>query len=509
MDSNNKRIARNTLLLYIRMLLSMLVSLYTSRVVLNTLGVSDYGIYGVVGGVVGMFSFLNSSMSGATSRFLTYEMGRGDSLRMKETFSSALIVHAGIALIILFFAETIGLWFLIHKLVIPAERLTAAHWVYQFSVLSMAVGVTQVPYSASIIAHEDMDIYAYAEIVNVVFRLLIVYLLMIGPFDKLILYAGLVLFVSVGFAMAYRIYCIRHYSECRFRWTWRPDIIRPMLSFSGWDLYGNMSVVARTQGVNVLLNMFFGPVLNAASGIATQVQGAVSAFVGNIVMAARPQIIKSYASGDISRMLTLTHQMIRLNFLLLLLLTVPIITELDFILKVWLHTVPQYAVIFCMFTLLFNFFSNMSFILVTGLHAAGKIKRPSIINGTLYLLVIPVTYLAFRMKGSCWVPYLFNVLAVFLGMLSNAWSLRIHIQRFSFRTFVVYDLLPCLGVMFFAFGVSHLVSVSLPQGWLRLIFVSVVSTLFLIIIGWTFFLPVAVRKQILLQIKNKITWRKN
>lgn len=505
MTSGNRRIARNTLMLYIRMLLSMAVSLYTSRVVLGTLGVTDYGIYGVVGGVVGMFSFLNASMSGATSRFLTFEMGRGDTGRLKETFSSALIVHAGIALVVLLLAETVGLWLLMHKLVIPPDRLTAAHWVYQLSILSMAVSVTQVPYNASIIAHEKMDVYAYVEIANVTLKLLIVYLLTVGPFDKLIFYAGLVLAVSVVIALTYRIYCVRHFSECRFHFVWRPAILRPLLSFSGWDLYGNMSVMAREQGVNILLNMFFGPVLNAASGIATQVQGAVSSFVANIVMAARPQIIKSYAAGDISRMLTLIHQMIRLNFLLLLLLTVPILTELDFILKVWLRTVPQYAVIFCQFTLLFNFFSNMSFILVTGLHAAEKIKRPSLINGTLYLLVLPATYLSFRMDGASWFPYLFNVVAVFLGMLSNAWSLRLHVPQFSFRTFLVGDLLPCLGVMAFTLGALHLLSASLPQGWLRLVLVTAVSTLLLLFIGWTFFLPAGIRSQILQRLKNRFS----
>ena len=244
-SSNNKRIAKNTVMLYIRMGLGMVVSLYTSRVVLQTLEVEDYGIYGVVGGVVAMFSFLNSTMAGATSRFLTFEMGKGDKERLKDTFSSALIIHIGIALLVLILAETVGLWFLNNKLVIPEGRMGAAHWVFQFSVLGMFVGFTQVPYNATIIAHEKMDIYAYIELLHVFFKLGIVYLLVIGNFDKLILYALLTFVVNVIIAMIYRIYCIRHYEESKFRFIWKKDIFRPMLSFSGFNLFVNVSSIDR------------------------------------------------------------------------------------------------------------------------------------------------------------------------------------------------------------------------------------------------------------------------
>ena len=298
--SNNKRIAKNTIMLYIRMLLSMVVSLYTSRVVLNTLGVEDYGIYGVVGGVVAMFSFLNNTMSGATSRFLTFEMGRGDFKRLKNTFSSALIIHLLIVCAILLLAETIGLWFLANKLVIPVERMGAAHWVYQLSILSMAINVTQVPYNASIIAHEKMDVYAYVEILNVTLKLLIVYLLVIGDFDKLILYAVLTLVVSMTIAFIYRIYCIRNFEECRFEWNWNKNILKGLLSFSTYNLYGNFGSVMNMQGTNFALNHFWGVILNSASGIATTVANVVNSFTSNILVAFRPQITKSYAQGDIT-----------------------------------------------------------------------------------------------------------------------------------------------------------------------------------------------------------------
>ena len=324
---NTKRIAKNTLMLYVRMLFGMLVSLYTSRVILNTLGVEDFGINNVVGGVVGMLGFLTASMSGATSRFLTYELGRGDLVRLKETFSSALIIHIGIALVVFVIAETAGLWFFENKLVIPESRMTAAHVVYQLSILSTMLGITQVPYNATIIAHEKMNVYAYVEILNVCLRLLIVYLLVIGDFDKLILYSILTFSVSVLIMSIYWVYCIRHYEETKFHFIWKKDILKPMLSFSGWDLYGNASVTARTQGVSMLLNMFFGPLMNAAAGIATQVQNAVMAFAGNFIVAVRPQIVKQYAAGEYESMFKLLKEAIVLCFTLLSLLSVPLMCE--------------------------------------------------------------------------------------------------------------------------------------------------------------------------------------
>ena len=266
--SNNKRIAKNTIMLYIRMFISMVVGLYTSRVVLATLGVEDYGIYGVVGGVGAMMGFLNASMSGATSRFLTFELGRGDKDRLAKTFSSALIVHIAIAIIVFILAETVGLWFLCNKLNIPEGRMEAAHWVYQFSILATMLSITQVPYNATIIAHEKMDVYAYMEILNVTLKLLIVYLLTIGDFDKLKLYAVLTFAVSLIIMMIYRIYCLRHFKESRFHWVWDKTYLTPLLSFSGWNLYGNFGGIAGNQANNFVINSFFGVVMNAAASVA-------------------------------------------------------------------------------------------------------------------------------------------------------------------------------------------------------------------------------------------------
>lgn len=277
----------------------MLVSLYTSRVILNTLGVEDYGIYNVVGGVVSMFAFFNSAMSSATQRFLSFEIGKGDFVQLRKTFNATQIIHIGIAVLILILAETVGLWFVKTYLVIPVERMDAAIWVYHFSVLSFMVSIIQVPYNATIIAHERMNVYAYVSIIEVSLKLLIVFMLTWITYDKLILYGILHFGVVFLVASLYRIYTRRNFEESKFEVVKDKDLYKSLISFSGWSLFGNIAVMLRGQGVNILLNMFFGPAVNAARGIAYQVQGALFGFVTNFQMAIKPQIIKSYAIEDL------------------------------------------------------------------------------------------------------------------------------------------------------------------------------------------------------------------
>lgn len=503
-SENTKRIAKNTLLLYVRKFFSMLVSLYTARVVLKTLGVEDYGISSVVGGVIGMIGFLNDSMSGATSRFLTYELGRGDKQRMKETFATALIIHVGIALIVFLFAETIGLWFLENKLVIPAERMNAARIVYQMAVLSTMIGISQVPYNACLVAHEKFDVYAYVDILNVVLRLLIVYLLVIINFDKLILWSLLGFVVSLLIMTIYRLYCTNHYEESRFHFVWKTDYIKPMLSFSGWDLYGNMSVMARTTGVNMLLNMFFGPVMNTAAGIATQVQSCIMGFAGNLVTAMRPQLVKQYACKEYESMFGLLQNGIKMAFVLLSLFSIPLMCEAHFVLQFWLGMVPNYTVIFCVLTLLFNFFANMSVLLVSVIHATGNIKRPSFINGTLYLLVVPFSYIAYRLGCPPWFAFLFNVLAVILGMLSNAWTIRLYIQGFSFKEFFFQIFLKCVGILIIVSSLVYMVRFVMEESWLRLIISVLFSSLLLSLSSLYILFGPSFRKQIYIYLNNKL-----
>ena len=398
-------------MLYIRMFISVIVSLYTSRIVLQTLGVEDYGIYGVVGGIVAMMGFINASMSGATSRFLTFELGRGDFSRLSKTFSSALLVHIIIAVIVLVLAETVGLWFLCNKLVIPEGRMTAAHWVYQLSILSAMLTITQVPYNSSIIAHEKMDIYAYVEILNVSLKLLIVYLLQIGDFDKLILYAILMFAVSVIIIMVYRIYCLRKFEECKFHWIWDKEYLKPLISFSGWDLYGNMSVVFFTQGLSMLLNIFFGPALNAANNVSTTVQGTVKAFAFNVIQAFRPQIIKKYAQEDIDAVNQYCIMATQYTLILFSIIAVPFLFKTECILHLWLGLIPEHTVFFLRIVLLGTIFNLANNIVNIPIHACGRMKLFSLVTGSCFMISIPLMYILLKLGGSADMSYLIVLLA--------------------------------------------------------------------------------------------------
>lgn len=398
-------------MLYIRMFISVIVSLYTSRVVLQTIGVEDYGIYGVVGGIVAMMGFINASMSGATSRFLTFELGRGDFSRLSKTFSSALIVHIIIAAIVFVVAETVGLWFLCNKLVIPEGRMVAAHWVYQLSILSAMLTITQVPYNSSIIAHEKMDIYAYVEILNVSLKLLIVYLLQIGDFDKLILYAILMFAVSVIIIMVYRIYCLRKFEECKFHWIWDKEYLKPLISFSGWDLYGNMSVVFFTQGLSMLLNIFFGPALNAANNVSTTVQGTVKAFAFNVIQAFRPQVIKKYAQEDIDAVNQYCIMATQYTLILFSIIAVPFLFKTECILHLWLGLIPEHTVFFLRIVLLGTIFNLANNIVNIPIHACGRMKLFSLVTGSCFMISIPLMYILLKLGGSADMSYLIVLLA--------------------------------------------------------------------------------------------------
>ena len=300
---NNQRIAKNTLLLYFRMLITLVVSLYTSRVVLNTLGVDDYGIYNVVGGIIVILGFLNSAMAGATQRFLNVELGRNDFEQLRKVFCTSLVIHALVAGVILVIAETIGLWYLNSCMNIAEERMVAANWVYQFSVATFMVNILSVPYNATIIAHEKMSAFAYISILEVVLKLVIVYLLVLTPFDKLIFYAFLIFMVGVVLRLIYGIYCKRHFEECTIN-NFKLDkpMMKEMLSFSSWTIFGNLGFIAHTEGIALVINYFFGVAVNAASGIANQVNGVVKNFVYNFLTALNPQVVKTYAAGQYEEM---------------------------------------------------------------------------------------------------------------------------------------------------------------------------------------------------------------
>ena len=395
-SDNNKRIAKNTLLLYFRMLFMMAVSLFTSRVVLNTLGVEDYGIYNVVGGIVGMFAFINGSMSSATQRYITFALGKGDKNRLQTVFSTTLQIHTLIAGIIVFLGETIGLWFLYNKMQIPADRMDAAFWVLQASIVSAIIMIISVPYNADIVAHEKMSAFAYISILEVVLKLIIVYMLVVFSYDKLILYAFLLLAVQIFIRFCYSIYCNKHFEETRYKHVWDKALFKEMTGFAGWSMFGNLAGVLFGQGLNMLLNIFFGPVVNAARGIAVQVQNTVQQFVCNFQMALNPQITKTYAKGDLENMHKLMFRSAKFSFFLLFFLSLPILFETNYILKIWLKIVPENTVCFLRIMICTSLIYTLSNPLMIANQATGNVRQYQAACGTIQLLILPISYVFLR-----------------------------------------------------------------------------------------------------------------
>lgn len=398
-SDNNKRIAKNTLLLYFRMLFMMLVSLYTSRVILRTLGVVDFGIYNVVGGVIAMLGFITGSLGAASSRYITYDLGVGNMSLMKKTFGNILTIHCVLAGFILFLGETIGLWFMETQLTIPDGRETAAFWVYQFSILSSIMAVITVPYNATIIAHEKMSAFAYISIVDVVLKLIIVYLLIIIPFDKLIIYSFLFFCIQVFDQFIYITYCNRKFEEVHTTLGYDKKLFGEIFAFAGWTMNGNLACVGYTQGLNILLNMFFGPVVNAARGIAVQVQNTCKQFCVNFQMSINPQLTKQYAVGNLEEMNRLLIKSSKFSFFILLLITLPLIFEAPLVLDIWLGEVPAHTVSFLRLILISSLLNTLANPLVASIQATGKIKNFQIIEGSLLMTIVPISYLLLKFAG--------------------------------------------------------------------------------------------------------------
>ena len=395
-ESRSKRIVKNTLMLYIRMLLLMAVGVFTSRVMLQALGVENYGIYNVVGGFVALFHVLTKSLSSATSRFLNFEMGTGNKEKLRRVFSTTVSIMFLMSVIIAVLAEAIGIWYVNNKMVIPPERLYAANWCFHLSVLSFCFGLITVPYNAAIIAHEKMSVYAYISIFDGIAKLLICYMVMVSPIDRLVMYALLMFAVTFINRSVYQWYCHHHFEECKYQFVLDKPLLKDIFGYTGWNIIGATSAVLRNQGGNVLINLFYGPTVNAARGVANQVLHIVTGFVHNFVVALNPQITQSYASGDRKYMMTLIYQGARLSYFMILLLGLPIFVSTDYLLHLWLKTVPEYSALFAQLTLIFNMVESISNPLITAQLATGKIRNYQIAVGGLQLLVLPVDYVILK-----------------------------------------------------------------------------------------------------------------
>lgn len=395
-SSNNKRIARNTLFMYARMLLVMCVSLYTVRVVLKALGSEDYGINNVVGGIVTMLGFLSSTMSGASMRFFSYELGRKDYKKLSDFFSITFWFYVILVIGVVILAETIGLWFVYNKLVIPDNRINAALWVYQCSIIGFAFQMLAIPYNSLILARERMDIYAYVGIAEVLLKLLVAYLIKASPFDKLFSYAVLLMLATSFVSAFYIIYDVIKFPESRVRRYWDKQAFREIFSYSSWNLFSSVALVARSQGINILINIFFGPIVNTARAIAYQVNNAVNTFVTGFTQAVRPQITKYYAANEMNQMLALTYRTTRLCFFLIFLLSTPLILETRFVLVLWLGEVSDMTILFTRLVLLTSIIDATSIPLTAVISSTGKIKYTQLTNGLILIAILPLSYVFYK-----------------------------------------------------------------------------------------------------------------
>lgn len=503
MESTGKTIAKNTVFLYVRMLVVMAVTFFTARVILKSLGATDYGIYNVVGGVVTMLGFLNSALSASTSRFLTYELGVGDKEKLKITFSASLNLHIIIALLVLILGETIGLWFFSNKLVIPEERMTAAFWVYQFSIITTMVNFTQVPYSASLISHENMSVYAYVGLYEALMKLAIAFIIMYSPIDRLIFYGFLLMANTLTIQLFYRFYTKRRYEECRFRIVKDKNLYKTLVGYSGWDLFGNLASVCQNQGVSIVLNLFFGPLVNAARAIAVQIQNAVKMFTKNFMVAVRPRVVKNYAENKCSEMYSLTFTAIRLSLVLMMALVLPLIFETEFVLKVWLDDgYPPETALFARIILISAFFDtiengqNMSF------HAIGRIKKGNLICGTIMILSLPLGYLLLKFglpaESVFYAVILTNVLNLVITLFIMKGYVNFSIMKMIKETYIPVLIVAAITLIL-PFAICKYYEISVARFFINCFAIEIV----LLITSWLIVLKNHERKQLVSVIKNK------
>ena len=444
-SSNNKRIAKNTLILYVRMLFMMIVSLYTSRVVLDKLGVEDFGIYNVVGGVVSMFAFLNQAMVSSTQRYITYALGNENKVELRKYFVNSILIHAFISVFIIIIAETVGLWFLYEKLQIPSDRFIAAQWVFQFVVLSTVVLVMSAPYNADIIAHERMKVFAYVSVLEVSLKLLIVFTLSLVPVDRLIVYAFLLFLVQCIIRYIYSYYCKKHFLETTYNIAWDKKVFKEMLCFASWNMLGGLSGVCCNQGLNILLNIFFGPVVNAARGVAMQVQSTVILFANNFQMAMNPQITKYYARGELDLMHKLVIRSSKYSFFLLLVLSLPLMVGANPILSLWLKEVPEWSVQFVRIILMIIIVDVVANPLMISSAATGSVKVYQTVRSFIMLSVLPIAYIVLKSGAAPSVVFIVHLVICIFAFITRLYIVAPMIALPK-GLYVKKALLPCFYV---------------------------------------------------------------
>lgn len=480
-SENNKRIAKNTLFLYLRMFVMMLTALFTSRIVLDVLGASDYGLNNIIGGVVVLFSFLNSALLSATQRFLNFQLGRQDYKQTNVVFCMSMNTYILLSIVVVVLGETIGLWFVNTQLNIPSERMYAAQWVYQFTLIQFVINLLRVPYNASIIAYERMNFYAYISLVEVIAKLLVVYLLYITTFDKLIFYSFLYTIVPLIVAFIYRTYCNRNFDTTKYKRIWDKVAFKEMFSFSGWSLFGSLANLAAQQGLNILINIFYGVTVNAAAGIANQVSTNVYGFISNFQTAFQPQIVKTYAAKEIERFQKLIFQTSKFSYFMVLVLVLPILFTIDGILEIWLKEVPEYTAIFCRLILVFLSIEAITAPLWMSVQATGKIRSYQILMACLIFMNFPMAYLVLKLGFPVYTVWIVRIIINLITMIARCIYMKQRLQ-FPISQYIRNVIIPILIVTIASLPVPLILYNQIDNFWLNM-FVVGFATFFVAILA--------------------------
>lgn len=502
MPIDYKRIVKNTFFLYFRSLIILVVSIFTVRIVLDALGVNDYGIYILAGSLVTLLSFLKNTLDSSTQRFLTYELGRKDHNRVSAVFSTSILINIGLIVVLLLISETIGVWYLNTKAIIPIERLAAANWAFQFSVFTVLVSILRSPYTALVIAHEEMHYFAYLSIVEVIAKLFIAYMLYASEYDKLKLYTLLLFFVSVAMFMSFFFYARKKYPESKFRFAPDRALFKTMLGFSSWNLIGVVGWLLSTQGVSIILNLFFGPVANAAVGIAYQINNAINQFIEGFQMAVTPQLTKLFAANELEKLRELLYHNSKYSFLLLWFLSLPVLIEIRSILAWWLVEVPDYAIVFTrlilIYTLLFAFIRP----LVMTVQATGKLKHIQLSVGTTLLMIVPISYALLKSGFPPYTPFIVIIGNGFIHLAVELYFLKKYISL-SPVYFFRYTVLPAFLVAVLTLLPALFVSYSITDNLMQLLSVFALAYMSTVVCTYYIGMDAAMRHKIKTALQTK------
>lgn len=503
---NNKRLAKNTIILYIRTVFVLFISLYTSRVILDVLGINDYGIYNLIGGFVSMFAVVSQTMVSSSQRFLTFELGKTNNNHCQEVFSTSLIVHIGLSIVVLLLFETIGLWFLNNKLNIDSTRNTAANYIYQFSVVTFVLQLIRSPYEATVIAHERMSVFAYLNITEAILKLLILYLISLCSIDSLIQYGFYLMIISIISFSVYYIYCKYYFIETSFKIVRKKSYYTSIFKFAGYNFLGSISSILSNQGLSILLNIYFGVAVNAAKGIANQVHAAISKFVSDFTIALNPQITKAYASGDIDYTMSLVYKGSRYSFYLFMILGLPICIETPYILTLWLKQVPEYTIVFIRWTLATSIINTFANSVSTCAMATGDIKKLSIWLGSIRLLVLPLAYICFECNLPAHFAYVVTFASTFILVFIRL-SIVCRQLHISSTIFIKQVILKCLfvGILSLAWDCLLHYFLFYNVNFIQLIIEFILMTIGTGFIIWILGIGKQERQSLLVLLKNKFS----